>query len=206
MAVIRHVVPMVAQGGSPVCWAACAMMLMQYKHHRSLNQNELDIGGDLRNSSVAHPGNQYAILQRWGFESKRSSNVTLHLGSEARRARRFARRSVASPSSMDRLPIGYRPPPQLRQTSSEILIAMLEYWGPVILNHNCGAFSYGPGVNTPTAGAHSVLITGVDTNRGVFFFNNPWRQTDVMTSIRSIQGAILRWEANGIDAAFTYLK
>jgi len=220
MTIVRHTVPMVRQGGSPVCWAACAMMLMQYKRNRSLALDELDIGGDPRLSSVPQTtGRVFALLESWGFKTKRSSNVYLPPSRDERAvrlARRQHSRTNPSPTTMNQIPQGVGnamqqtplPPFPARPSASETLMAMLQVWGPVILHHNCGAFWYGASfvTPTPTQGYHSVLITGVDTNRNVFFFNNPWGQSDVITSISSIQGSILRWESQLSNAAFTFIQ
>lgn len=78
--------------------------------------------------------------------------------------------------------------------------------GPFILHHDCGSFSYGPNVITPTTGAHSVLIVGTDTRQGCVWFNNPWGTSDVMTTTASIVGAIVRWERNRANMSISYMN
>jgi len=190
------------------------MMLMQYKLRKTLDLNETNYGGDPRNSSVNNVISQpeaVTTLRRWGLEVKSSSDVHMphtrrsslsHTESGARHDR--IRPQRPSQTSMNIRHVNPHPAP--RPTESEILISILESRGPVILFHHCGAFSYGPGHSPMTAGLHAVLITGVDTTRGVFYFNNPWGQTDVMTSIASIQGAIERWERTKPGPVFAYLR
>lgn len=213
MVLKRHEVPMVRQGGSPVCWAACAMMLMQYKRNRTIRSDELGILGDPRNSSLPGAPDQYAILRRWGFLTARSSEVRIPFSPAERRTARQRRRTMVSPTTMDSIPMHARSahqqtpetPETSQQSASDVLISMLQVLGPVILNHDCGSFSYGNG-RPPPVGRHAVLITGVDTARNVFYFNNPWGQSNVMTSISSIQGSILRWEGRPGNMAFSYLE
>jgi hypothetical protein len=217
MSVVRHRVPMVRQQMNPICWVACAMMLTQFKQRRSLNIDGLGYGGDPRNASVANVttlGIANATLRSWGFKVKHIHQVPMPFSrsdSEAHFARRQARRASRTSLNIRRRsnPSPSQPGPSpSRPTVSETLIYMLNTWGPVILSHHCGAFSYGPSTTTPTSGLHAVLITGVDTERGrgVFYFNNPWGQTDVMTSISSIEGAANRWENARHAPPFAYLS
>jgi hypothetical protein len=91
--------------------------------------------------------------------------------------------------------------------SPELIFNLLERRGPFILRHHCGAFWYGPGVTVPTSGGHAVLVTGIDTERGGCWFNNPWGRTDVMTTTRSLVGAIQRWEnASSANKPFAYMS
>ena len=194
---IRHSVEMVGQVSSPVCWVACAMMIMQFKRGISLQDSPYG-EGDPRDSSIQNVDSAAAVdrnLRAWGFTLKRLNDI-----------RHNSRTGVIQRV----VPIGehgatmrrvYRP---TRSVSDVDKISyILDTSGPFILSHHCGAFSYGPNVSTPTTGKHAVVVTGIDTTRRVIFFNNPWgpndaqtsRHRDVQTSISSVVNAIHRYEA-----------
>ncbi|MGH9794180.1 MAG: papain-like cysteine protease family protein [Candidatus Acidiferrales bacterium] len=180
MSVIRYHVPVgVPQSTSPICWLACAVMIMQYKRGSThLTMAELGIVGDgvdYRISSVASPAtyslDQGAFLRQWGFTLAR-----------------------------------LQPRPRGCAPSDEAYVqSLLREHGPLILNHYEGSFWYGanrvnlpkgvpknpPG--TPPQG-HSVVITGWDSTLRRVYFNNPWGDTDVPTTESSIMNAIRRWE------------
>ncbi|GEM_PF-1191538 len=71
---IVHNVPMVAQGPNPICWVACAAMVMSFKQHRSVTVGEINNGFDPSNSSMTNPATSwpvfYDILSSLGFTSK----------------------------------------------------------------------------------------------------------------------------------------
>ena len=92
--------------------------------------------------------------------------------------------------------------------TEEGLYQILRQHGPVILMHHVGMFTYGPGAPIPAnarGSGHAVVITGLDANRHAIFFNNPWGQKDVPTTLGSICGAIERWERNPADIAIWWL-
>ena len=68
-----HNVPMVTQGPNPICWVACAAMVMSFKQHRSVTVGEINNGFDPSNSSMTNPATSWAvfynILQSLGFTS-----------------------------------------------------------------------------------------------------------------------------------------
>jgi hypothetical protein len=183
MSVIRYHVPTgVPQGASPICWLACAIMIMQFKRGAtSLSLSELGIDDhlDFRSSSVANPNNP-----------EKGSNVLY-----AHHLRQLGFTLVR----LNPRPRGCAP------GDAAYVQWLLRRHGPLILNHFMGSFWYGadrrnipkgvpknpPGV---PLGAHAVVITGWDSGRGRVFFNNPWGDMDVPTTESSIIGAIRRWE------------
>lgn len=92
--------------------------------------------------------------------------------------------------------------------TEEGLYQILRDHGPVILLHQIGMFSYGPGAPIPAAArgrGHAVVVTGLEVDRHAVFFNNPWGQKDVPTTLDSICGAIERWERNPANIAIWWL-
>jgi hypothetical protein len=71
---IHHSVPMVAQGPNPICWVACAAMVMSFKQRRAVTIGEINRGFDPSNSSIPNPATTwplfYSILNDLGFESE----------------------------------------------------------------------------------------------------------------------------------------
>ncbi len=199
---VRHNVLMVSQQFSPVCWLACATMIMQYKRNMTPDASQLGITRDdfrepgyTIESETANNEETYAYLRRLSFTVTNSERV---------------QRSVPSPGAI----VPDRPtmaPPPLRDTrlamspGERLIHWLLVNKGPFILNHHCGAFSYGPG-GTPRSGAHAVVITGLDTTppRSRVYFNNPWGTKDVTTTTTSIAAAWQRWERAG-GLSFAYL-
>jgi len=70
---IVHNVPMVRQGPNPICWVACAAMVMSFKQHRSVTVAEINNGFSPSNSSMSNPATTwpvfYSILDSLGFTS-----------------------------------------------------------------------------------------------------------------------------------------
>ena len=66
-------VPVVLQGQNPICWVACAAMIMSFKQHRSVTVGEINNGFDPSNSSMSNPATSwsvfYTILNNLGFTS-----------------------------------------------------------------------------------------------------------------------------------------
>jgi hypothetical protein len=168
----RYDVLMVSQQFSPVCWLACAVMIIQFK--RGYTPSGADInwrGQDFRtpgltqDDQAASGTEQIAWLRRLGFAVTR----------------------VATPSEAQ-------------------IQSLLVNHGPFLLNHNAGAFWYGPTRSTPTTGVgHSVVVTGVDTSSHTVYFNNPWGEKDVPTTTASIVGAMQRWQKNAASQTVAYL-
>lgn len=202
MSRIRYAVPMVNQRRSPVCWLACAMMLFQRDGRRTIASSEIDyINGDPRLASIGNiPGGNasiYTYLRNWGFRVRRIRQVHVPMMSHSNRLGERGR-NTREPQSM----VWHSTDRHVEQT---IIHAILQNFGPFILFHRCGRFSYGPNRTTPTTGAHAVLITGVDLDRKICYFNNPWGDVNVPTSLRSIVGAIRDWESRNASPSMAYL-
>lgn len=193
MAQILYDVDMVNQQFSPVCWLACAAMVIQFKRRMTPSASQLgqDSANDFRTPGLTVPnpvpGDQiermYTALRRMGFFVSRSSNL--------RNPRTLAMRPTPGV-------------PPSAQPSEELIYRLLSDEGPFILFHHVGAFWYGPTrPNVRPEGAHAVVITGIETNRHRVYFNNPWGDRNVPTTASSIVGAIRRWEAaNGLPIAY----
>jgi hypothetical protein len=177
MSTIRYQVPLVAQGTSPVCWLACAVMIIWFKRGSKPSTAEIapQTGWDFRNASVMGAKSNHAVydaLRRLGFVVARG------------------------PSR----PRGCAPPDE------EHIRWLLSNHGPFMLCHHVGAFSYGPACPVPPPspgmppGQHVVVITGYDAARRRVYFNNPWDEgnSDVPTTASSIVGAIHRFESVGL--------
>jgi ABC-type bacteriocin/lantibiotic exporter with double-glycine peptidase domain len=72
MAVISHDVPMVRQYQNPICWVACAAMILSYRTRTSVTVESL-IGYDPGRSSIMNPATSWAVFYRmlndWGITS-----------------------------------------------------------------------------------------------------------------------------------------
>ena len=72
MATITHDVPMVRQYQNPICWVACAAMILSYKSRTSVTVRSL-IGYDPGNSCIMNPATSWAVmyqmLEEWGITS-----------------------------------------------------------------------------------------------------------------------------------------
>ena len=73
MARIIYKVPVVRQGQNPICWVACAAMVLSFKEKRSVTVGEINNGFDPSNSSMKNPAATwdafYDILDGLGFVS-----------------------------------------------------------------------------------------------------------------------------------------
>ena len=191
MSSIHHNVAMVGQQFSPVCLVACAAMVIQYKRGYTPTAEALGLRGpDFRTPglTVRREANteeeQSAWLRRLGFVLARSTQI------------RDPRTVSMAPSRSGHGVLRSSGP------SEELIEWLLRTHGPFILNHNSGAFSYGPRWTalTPPGTGHAVVITGIETNRHRVYFNNPWGDRDVPTTASSIVGAIERWERAGFSS------
>lgn len=167
MSRILYDVDMVDQQSSPICWLACAAMVLQFKNKITYSAEELGVAGlDFRLpwTTPGRGAEQWGHLEGLGFFNCRSSTLPVW-------------ESILN---------------------QQLIYLQLEAHGPFILHHYTGSFSYGPGVRFEPGKGHSVLITGIDTGRGVVWFNNPWGagHVNVETTSSSIIGAIQRWERN----------
>src|SRR5262245_59776792 len=141
MPTMRYNVDMVSQQFSPVCWLACAAMLIQFKRRMTPTAAALGITGgmDFREPRTvpSYGAAEWDHLLRLGMINARSSELDV----------------------FD------------RTISQNMIYRQLQQHGPFILHHYCGSFWYGPGVNVPTKGGHAVLVVGTDTDLGCVWFN-----------------------------------
>jgi len=169
MARIVYNVPMVRQGISPICWVACAAMILSFKGKMSISIGSINGGSGPSNSCVSNPVDLYDIIEascndRWvTFYS-----LLIELG--------FTSEGPNSPS------IGY-------------IERILRHHSPFILTHYTQTLA--PTVSSPNT-THAVVITGIDTNTRICFFNNPWG-TRQQTNVNAILADIVRLKQHGIQ-------
>ncbi len=135
MATIRHSVPMVVQLQNPICWVACAAMILSWKRRQSVTIGDLLNGFDPSNSCIPNPAGSswdrmYNMLSGWGITS-----------------------------------VG----PQICPAEAYITNILTNH-GPFILTHYTSTLA--PSVTGP--GTHAVVVSGISTERGVCYFENPW--------------------------------
>jgi hypothetical protein len=175
MASVKYDVDMVSQQFSPVCWLACAAMLIQFKRRFTPSAEDLGMaaGADFRGPVTipSYGAEEWVHLRRLGLINARSA--ALNVG--------------------------------VTTLSQGLIYQQLKKHGPFLLHHYCGSFWYGPGVTVPTTGGHTVLVVGTDTDRGSVWFNNPWGTSNVITTTASIVGAIVRWETNPANMSISYM-
>ncbi|MEZ5344302.1 MAG: papain-like cysteine protease family protein [Pyrinomonadaceae bacterium] len=175
---VKYNVEMVSQQYSPTCWLACAAMLIQFKRHFTPSAEQLGITNDTDfRARLTSPDYGWECMNR-------------------------LRRLGFTNARSSELPVNHRSP------SKDMIYELLTLKGPFILHHRCGAFWYGPGRTVPTSdNSHAVLIVGIDTERDgpCVWFNNPWGQTDVMTTSSSIVNAISNWERFPTLKSISYL-
>jgi hypothetical protein len=182
MARFRYHVPMVYQSTSPVCWLACAVMIMQFRR-------------GVTPSTLASLG----IREDWDFRASSIPNPNRNNDHYHERLRHLG----FTLAKLQPRPRGCAP------SDEEYVHWLLRERGPLILNHRVGSFWYGatrvpvlpkgtpkdpPGM---PRGGHAVVITGYDTDLQRIYFNNPWGDVDVPTTESSILGAIRQWEGLG---------
>lgn len=213
MPVKRLNVGMVGQGSNPVCWMACAIMILRYNRGESLDPLPFGFEDPNITSFIGSVQslNQFNVLRSLGFILKRSNEIVVRT---ARTTRQPHRANGFSPTTTRAVPRGFHTTPSVNRqyTLTEKIFYILNTLGPFVLAHHCGTFTYGHSGST-CASYHAVVITGIDTDRGVIYFNNPWGITDeessvhrdAQTSIASIEGAIRRWEADSSGPTFYYL-
>lgn len=191
MSRIRYNVDMVEQQSSPVCWLACTAMLIQFKRGCTLQAKDLGFSerNDFRQHQVPSYGAaEWEHMRRLGLINSRISE------------------GLASPPPPTMNDQARNQPENQHANWRNLIYDQLRTNGPFILHHYSGSFSYGAGVNTPRSGGHAVLIVGTDTVEGRTWFNNPWGQSSVLTTTKSIIGAIERWERGGSEASISYMR
>ncbi len=177
MTEIRLNVPMVRQEMSPVCWLACATMVLQFQRGRSVTDAEL-----------AYPRGSFRTSSVHGFDA----NIQTYRHMERLGFRTHYTRQPRRPTMGIRLHGAGRR--ERIRDATDVIIERLSLRRPLVLFHRMGTFSYGPGQGAQSGGYHAVVITGIDTERGAIFFHNPWGQSDVPTTTASILGAVEDFE------------
>lgn len=188
----RYNVLMVSQQYSPVCLIACTAMIIQFKRGYTPSITDLGLQGpDFRQpwtveEEAANIPEQMARLRRLGFSLSRFPQAAAP-----------AERAVPAAPTM--LPRPAHRPPDLLAQGETAIESLLVHHGPFILIHNVGAFWYGPtrqaAAGESSGGPHAVVITGIDTRSHTVYFNNPWGDRDVPTTLQSILNAVRRWES-----------
>lgn len=85
------------------------------------------------------------------------------------------------------------------------LINLLSTYGPLIVIHDCKDFSYGVQHPAMTSGGHAVVITGIDINRSLCWFNNPWGDKDQSVSTGVVLQAIAQRQKYPGEKPIAYL-
>jgi hypothetical protein len=86
--------------------------------------------------------------------------------------------------------------------TGDALVQALQNKGPCVLLHLCAGFPYGPNWVAPTAGAHAVVITGVDSDAATATFNNPWGDKDQSCGLATLLQHINSDQAQGKTLGF----
>ncbi len=149
MASIRYSVPMVVQLQNPICWVACAAMILGWKRRQTVSIGDLLNGFDPSNSCIPNPAGSswdrmYEMLAGWGITS-----------------------------------VG----PQVCPATAYITNTLSEH-GPFILTHYTSTLA--PSVTGP--GTHAVVVSGINTDAGLCYYENPWGTSGNSVSINTVLG------------------
>jgi hypothetical protein len=171
----RYNVLMVGQQFSPICWLACAAMVIQFK--RGYTPSTAALG--MRGPDFRTPGLTVPEETRTGFEW----DVWLR-----RLGFTLVRSPAPSEATIESVLVNHGPFILSHNVGA--------FWyGP----------TRAPASGEMLMGSHSVVVTGIDTNSHTVYFNNSWGDRDVPTTVSSIVGAIRRWESSPADSAIAYL-
>ncbi len=143
-------VPMVEQGPNPICWVACAAMILSWKKQASVSIGDL-IGSDPSNSCVLNPGGGTfpalrTYLEGWGFVCEAAA---LTPTGDYVEQRLQAHGPLLFVHQTEGFPYDARFPPY---TCSPLI-------GP---------------------GQHAIVITGMNTDDNTCAFKNPWGSVGVV--------------------------
>lgn len=148
MASIRYSVPMVVQLQNPICWVACAAMILGWKKGHPVSIGDLLHGFDPSNSCIMNPATSwdtmYKMLAGWGIAS-----------------------------------VG----PQMCPAEAYITNTLTDH-GPFILTHYTTTLA--PSVSDP--GTHAVVISGIDTDTRLCYYDNPWGTSNNTVPINTVLG------------------
>jgi hypothetical protein len=147
-------VPMVEQGANPICWVACAAMILSYKRSASVTIASL-IGSDPAFSSIPNPadgGGNSALgwsktrdyLTSWGF---------------------VCETQAVSPTS-------------------DYVEQRLDAHGPLLFSLQTSGFPFNASYPAHTCVAanagHSIVLVGLNTDDNTCAFKNPWGETGIV--------------------------
>ncbi|MDR3567321.1 MAG: papain-like cysteine protease family protein [Syntrophobacteraceae bacterium] len=149
MAQVRYEVPLVWQAANPICWVCSCAMVESWGTNVNTGVSKYT-GFDPSNSCIPNPANDWDGCVQ--FMNKWGFDV-------------YSSQGLADNGFI---------------LTVDDLGNALSSRGPIVLLHFCKDFPYGSQwgpVNDPNA-AHAVVITGVDSNQGIVWFNNPWGDKD----------------------------
>lgn len=142
-------VELIVQEQNPICWVACCAMAKGWGSQSSIGVGEFTDGFDPSNSCISN------LAESW----QECTDLMETWG--------FSMYTVYQLTANGTL------------TADDLQVALSEY-GPAVLLHTCQNFPYGSqwGDSSSMTGAHAVLITGVETDNNLAYFNNPWGDKD----------------------------
>jgi hypothetical protein len=153
MSKVQHDVEVILQAQNPICWIASCAMVKGFGTQTSIGIGEFTGGFDPASSSIAN------LAGNW----KKCTDLMETWGF-----------NVVEVSELSG-----------GLASGEDLATALNENGPAVLLHLCANFPYGKqyGDTSALGGAHAVVLTGVDTDSGEAYFNNPWGDKDQLANI-----------------------
>jgi hypothetical protein len=154
---IQYDVELIVQEQNPICWVACCTMAKGWGTQSSVGVGEFTDGADPSNSCISN------LAANWQQCTELMESWV------------FSMYSVGYLSTTGSI------------TSEELAMTISEF-GPAVLLHICQNFSYGNqwGDSSSFTGAHAVLITGIETDFNLVYFNNPWGDKDQSTSLEGL--------------------
>ena len=156
MSNIQYDLAVIEQEQNPICWVASCAMVKSWGTQSSIGIGEFTGGFDPSNSCINNLANSW----------DECTDLMNEWGFDV-----LAITDLTSGSM-----------------SGDELASLLIDRGPAILLHLCNNFPYGArwGDSSTLSGAHAVVITGIDTDNGLLFFNNPWGDKDQSADIDAI--------------------
>lgn len=160
MSNIQYDLEVIKQEQNPICWIASCAMVKSWGTQSSIGVGEFTGGFDPSNSCISN------LASSW--------NECTELMNE------WGFDVLAITDLTEGL------------ITEEELGSLLMDKGPAVLLHLCNNFPYGVqwGDSANMDGAHAVVITGIDTDSGQLFFNNPWGDKDQSADINLVMNKI----------------
>ncbi len=152
MGLILYQVPMVEQGDNPICWVACAAMILSYKRSASVTIASL-IGTDPSFASVDDPARSWAetqtYLNSWSIacETQTSSPTSDYI---EQRLESFG--PLIFCHSSEGFPYDSRFP------------------------------AYACSGLLPPDASHAIVLTGINTDDNTIAFKNPWGDVGIVST------------------------